>query len=97
MNGWGATPMAKWADHLWRVTVPLTSGTTCQYKYEIGGGTNWSTNWGLPSNSVASVTEGAASPNGSNVYFTPAVTGDHTFQLDEQAHLYEHQVVDTTF
>jgi alpha-amylase len=85
MNSWGATAMSKWADHLWRATVSLTSGATYQYKYEISGSTGWSTNWGAPSNSSMSATEGAAAPSGSNILFLPVAAGSYVFQFDEQA------------
>ncbi|MGC3996113.1 MAG: fibronectin type III domain-containing protein [Anaeromyxobacter sp.] len=84
MNSWGATGMQLVANYTWSASATLTAGTSYQFKYEIGGGTTWSTNWGLSASNTASQASGTLTQNGSfNVYFTPTTTGAHTFTFND--------------
>ncbi|MGC3999377.1 MAG: alpha-amylase family glycosyl hydrolase [Anaeromyxobacter sp.] len=89
MNTWGATAMALVANNTWSVDVTLTAGTTYQYKYEVGGGSTWTTNWGLSTASTTSTTSGTLVQGGYNVYFTATATGVHTLSFNDATLAYK--------
>ena len=82
MNSWGATAMTLTANNTWTVSVNLTAAAATTYKYEIGGATTWSTNWGTGSSS------GTAALNGGNLSYTPGVTGSYTFKFNDSTLAY---------
>lgn len=82
MNSWGASAMTLVANNTWSATVSLTAGTAYTYKYEIGGTTTWSTNWGAGGSS------GTAALNGGNISYTPSSSGTYTFKFNDSTLAY---------
>jgi alpha-amylase len=76
---WGATAMTLVANNTWQVAVTLAANTSYQYKYEIGGGATWSTNFGAGS------TTGVAAQSGGNITFVSHAAGSYLFQFNDAA------------
>ena len=88
-NSWGATAMTLVGNHLWRVSVTLAASTSYQYKYEIGGGSTWSTNWGNATSSTTSTSTGTASLSSSyNLYYTTGTATGYTFSFNDSTLAY---------
>jgi hypothetical protein len=81
INGWGVTPMALVADHLWSITVTLTA--TDAFKFDVDG--TWVTDFGDNDG------DGSSEFKGGDII--PAVSGSYVVQFNDLTSSYTVQPV----